>query len=87
MNSSRRLMIVYQQIGKFVKPVDLCKDCKFYVPVTDDPRTEYGKCALYGTHNLVNGRLSFGYAGVVRESICKGKFFKHKTSDSLPLPP
>ena len=87
MISSRCLMIVYQQIGKFVKPVELCKDCKFYVPVTDDPRTKFGKCAFYGTHNLVNGRWSFGYAGVVREYICKGKLFKLKSGDSLPLPP
>lgn len=51
-----------------------CKNCKhFSVPPNKDQK--FGRCKLFGEVNLVDGEVTYMYAGSARLEKCKGKFF------------
>lgn len=76
MQTSKALFNIYTPMKNLNSIQSICKDCKFFVASANDTTLEFGKCTLYGDRNLVSGRLTFGYASVVREYICKGRLFE-----------
>lgn len=58
----------------------LCKDCKYYVlPLPPHEKNKkLGKCALFGTVNLIDGEVEYKYASDIRPALCNGKFFEKK---------
>ena len=77
MNVSKLTRIGYESYKGFIENSKFCKDCKFFFPESKIDDT-FGKCALYGKLDMVTGKFFYGYAGVVRQFICKGNLFEKK---------
>lgn len=56
----------------------ICKDCKYYVlPLPPNEKNKkLGKCAMFGTVNLIDGEVEYKYASDVRPALCAGKYFE-----------
>lgn len=62
-------------VGGYLK---LCKDCKYYVlPLPPHEKNKkLGKCALFGTVNLIDGEVDYKFVSDVRPLACNGKYFE-----------
>ncbi len=54
----------------------LCKDCKHFLAPKDYTKYEYGQCAKFGNINLVDGKIEYQYAMMVRKFKCKDELFE-----------
>jgi hypothetical protein len=61
----------------------LCKDCKYYVlPLPPQEKNKkLGKCALFGTVNLIDGEVEYKFVSDVRPALCNGKYHEIKNTE------
>lgn len=76
MNVQKNFSPIDPIIGASVK---LCKDCKYYVhPLPPhENNKKLGKCALFGSINLIDGDIEYKFASDVRPALCNGKYHEH----------
>ena len=69
--------------SSLIKPVKICKDCKFYM-------ADKSECKLFGDINLVDGKINYDYAFSVRlfENKCgkEAKYFEENKLKIITIP-
>lgn len=74
-------------------PPKLCKDCVWFKPDDDHfPQDtsrglKFGSCQYFGNIDLVSGVVTYEFASVARETICKGELWTKKESSEKPEAP
>lgn len=68
------------QIKNHDKPI--CATCKHFQPswhFTKDLAVEFGKCRYYGEMNILDGKINYTYASIIRNNHCglDGKNYEH----------
>lgn len=60
----------------------LCKNCKYYVlPLPPHEKNKkLGKCALFGTINLIDGEIDYKFVSDVRPALCNDKYYEEKNT-------
>ena len=78
--SDRFVSVVYHSFSPVseihTKNVKLCKDCKHFFTPPHQKNLKFGKCRLFGDINLIDGDIEYKYAGGVRSTECKGKYYE-----------
>lgn len=62
----------------------LCRHCKYFIPESSPllsgiDKIKYGKCSYQQIIDLVTGHIEYKYASLMRDHICKGKFYKESS--------
>lgn len=68
------------QIKNHDKPI--CATCQYFQPaihhLSKESAVEYGKCKYYGEMNILDGKVKYEYASIVRENDCGLEGRRHK---------
>jgi len=62
----------------------ICKNCLFYQPHHGSSPTDLAKCTKYGKKDVVTGKITYGFATIVRydEDKCGTKGIDYKKLES-----
>ena len=49
----------------------ICSKCKHFIRIHSDPYMDLNKCNLFGTKNMITGKITYDYAELCRQDMKK----------------
>lgn len=63
----------------------VCATCKHFMKIHDDPYMELNRCKLFGSKNIITGKIHYDYASECRIDHRKcdtyGRYWTHKMKE------